>query len=211
VSTGERSPADAAVRGRLLIISAPSGAGKSTLIREVLRRFPGLAFSISHTTRTPRRGETDGVEYHFTTREEFERGIDEGRWAEWARVHGNYYGSCSRQLEDHLRHGRWVLLDIDVQGMEQLRRRYPDSVTIFILPPSEAELRRRLLARGTEDAQTVARRLAAGREEMTCQDRFDYRVVNDRISTAVARLCDIVTQVMPAGEEEARGKRHEPA
>ena len=116
----------------------------------MLERLPELAFSVSYTTRPPRPGETPGEDYHFIAREAFEAGISADRWAEWARVHGNYYGTCANQIEAYLQQGRSVLMDIDTQGMRQIRRRYPDSVTIFILPPSEAELRRRLVGRGPD-------------------------------------------------------------
>ena len=131
-------------RGHLFILSAPSWTGKSTLCRALLAHFPDLQYSVSHTTRTPRKGECEGRDYRFISLPEFEQMIGQGKWAEWATVHGNYYGTSADDIEKHLSAGRDVLLDIDVQGAAQILKRYPDSVPIFIMPPSMAELKERI-------------------------------------------------------------------
>ena len=179
-------------RGRLFILSAPSGAGKSTLCRELRRRMPELGYSVSFTTRPPRPGEREGVDYHFIDRDTFQAGIEAGRWAEWAEVHGHCYGTSAAVVEAALAAGRDLLLDIDVQGARQLRRRFPESVTIFIEPPSLDELARRLRARGTDAEAVIARRLANAEAELDQRHTYRYRVVNDRLEAAAARLAALV-------------------
>ncbi|MFZ0614424.1 MAG: guanylate kinase [Desulfobacterales bacterium] len=179
--------------GRLFIISAPSGAGKSTLCRAMRRRFPDLGYSVSHTTRRPRGEEKDGVDYHFISPEAFRAGIDTHKWAEWAEVHGNYYGTAAGFIDRALGEGRDVLLDIDVQGMEQILKRYPDSVTIFIMPPSLAVLRQRLQARGTDSAASVSRRLENAAAEMGKRRRYRHIVINDRLEEAIAEVSAIIS------------------
>ena len=143
-------------RGRLFILSAPSGAGKSTLCRAVLDRFPDLLYSISYTTRRPRQGEENGNDYHFIAKGEFERGIARGRWAEWADVHGNHYGTSAGLLDRGLNGGQDILLDLDIQGTRQILKQYPAAVTIFIMPPSLEILRYRLEKRGTDSPEVIA-------------------------------------------------------
>jgi guanylate kinase len=179
-------------QGRLFVISAPSGAGKSTLCRLLRERLPELRYSISYTTRPPREGEVDGVDYHFIDPATFKAGIAEGRWVEWARVHGHYYGTSSIAIAQTLAQGHDLLLDIDVQGAAQLAARYPDAVTIFIMPPSMGVLRQRLEKRGTDDPQVIALRLRNAREEMAARLQYHYTVVNDRLDQAVDRLAAIM-------------------
>jgi guanylate kinase len=179
-------------RGRLFILSAPSGAGKSTLCRHLLGRFKGLRYSVSHTTRPPRKGERDGIDYHFTTRRSFEAGIRQNQWAEWAEVHGNYYGTSAGFIDSCLRNGKNVLLDIDVQGARQILTRFPDSVTIFILPPSLKVLESRLAGRGTDPPDVIARRLQNARTEIAQKDFYRHVLVNDDLKTAVSELIGIV-------------------
>ena len=188
------SQADGARRttGRLFIISAPSGAGKSTLCRAVRQRLPDLRYSISHTTRSPRGEEKNGIDYHFITQAAFRKGIRAERWAEWADVHGNYYGTSAEFIDRALGEGCDVLLDIDVQGMEQILKRYPDSVTIFIMPPSLAVLRQRLQDRGTDSAASISERLDNAAEEIKRRKRYRHIVVNDRLEEAVEKLTAIV-------------------
>lgn len=181
-------------RGRLFIIAAPSGAGKSTLCEALRRRFPDLGYSISHTTRPRRGSEQDGVDYHFISETEFKRRIEADAWAEWATVHGNLYGTSAEGLADMLTAGQDVLLDIDVQGADQLFRKFPESVGIFILPPDMETLRRRLTARATDSAGVIERRLADAMEEMARKDRFTHVIVNDDLATAQAALFDIVAR-----------------
>ena len=188
------SQADGARRttGRLFIISAPSGAGKSTLCRAVRQRLPDLRYSISHTTRSPRGEEKNGIDYHFITQAVFRKGIHAERWAEWAKVLGNYYGTSAEFIDRALGEGCDVLLDIDVQGMEQILKRYPDSVTIFIMPPSLAVLRQRLQDRGTDSAASISERLDNAAEEIKRRKRYRHIVVNDRLEEAVEKLTAIV-------------------
>ena len=174
--------------GLALVLSAPSGAGKSTLVRCLVREFPHFAFSLSTTTRPPRAGEKDGREYRFVSREEFERLIDRGHFAEWALVHGNYYGTPLQATQKLLQAGEDVLFDIDVQGARQLRQSLPDSVLVFILPPGREELKQRLERRGTDDLEQIGRRLAAAEAELAAAPEFDYLVLNDQIAAACDRL-----------------------
>ncbi len=178
--------------GTLFIVAAPSGAGKSTLVNALLAREPGIALSISHTTRTPRPGDVDGVQYHFVDRATFEAMVARGEFLEHADVFGNYYGTSRGAVEPILEAGRDVLLEIDWQGAEQVRRAMPACVSIFILPPSRTELERRLRARATDSESTIEKRLAASREEIAHAGEFDCVIVNDRFADAVAALQAIV-------------------
>ena len=184
----------------LFIIAAPSGGGKSTLCHRVLKRFPEMRYSVSFTTRQRRRGEQDGVDYHFINKRDFKNGIKSGKWAEWAVVHGNYYGTSADFLADALAAGRDILLDLDVQGARQILARYPNSVAIFILPPSLEVLRERLEARGTDSAKSIAIRLKNAAEEIAQQDMFHHIIVNERLSKAVQELISIIDKYRTEGE-----------
>ena len=177
--------------GLLFIISAPSGAGKSTLCRAVLDRFPDLLYSISYTTRPPRNGEQNGVDYHFIAKDIFIKGIARGQWAEWAQVHGNYYGTSADFIDRGLADRRDILLDIDVQGTRRILRRYPDGITIFIMPPSLEALRCRLEARGTDSPEVIAVRLRNAQKEMAQKELYRHVIINDRLANAVAGLIGI--------------------
>lgn len=179
-------------RGRLLVLSAPSGSGKTTLVKRLLRRRLGLAASVSWTTRPPRDGERDGRDYHFVTPAAFARQRRRGGFLEWARVHGSWYGTPKGTVMRALRGGRDVLLNIDVQGARQIRRRCHDSVGIFVLPPSWRALQARLKARRTESRRERARRLAEARRELACAAQYDYVVVNARLEEAVRQLIAII-------------------
>ncbi len=185
------TPLSTPTAGRLFIVAAPSGAGKSTLVNALLARDPGLGLSISHTTRAPRPGDVDGVQYHFVDRPTFQRMVAAGDFLEHAEVFGNGYGTSRGAVEPMLAAGHDVLLEIDWQGAAQVRARIP-CVSIFILPPSRAELERRLRARGTDAEPVIARRLAASREEITHAHEFDCIVVNDDFAATVAALQGIV-------------------
>jgi guanylate kinase len=179
-------------RGHLFVVSAPSGAGKTTICRHVLQRMPDLMYSVSHTTRAPRSDEVPGRDYHFISTRRFEEKIDAGDWAEWARVHGNYYGTSAAFIQNNLARGRDILLDIDVQGTLQIIKAFPDSVTIFILPPSFEVLRQRLESRGTDSREVIETRLRNARREMDSQDIYRYRIVNVDLETAIGELIGII-------------------
>ena len=183
--------------GLLFILSAPSGAGKSTLCRVVLDRFPDMLYSISYTTRPPREGEQNGVDYHFIAKDEFKTGIERGRWAEWAEVHDNYYGTSAEFLERGLNGGQDILLDIDVKGMRQIINRYPSGITIFIMPPSLEILRDCLEKRGTDSPEVIAVRLKNAEKEMAQKDLYRHIIVNDLLADAVADLIGIFEKYRP--------------
>ena len=182
--------------GILYIISAPSGSGKSTLVNELRKFVPGLEFSISYTTRAPRGSEQNGREYYFISRQQFEDMIKRGEFLEYADVFGNYYGTAKSVLEHAARRGNDVLLDIDVQGERQVKQRIPDSVSIFVLPPSRAELESRLRKRSLSDhvnnEEVIRRRLDTARKEIENYPNYDYILVNDRLEQSVDRLQAIV-------------------
>lgn len=178
--------------GSLFIVSAPSGAGKTTLVRGLLARDPRVRLSVSYTTRAPREGETDGVAYHFTTVSDFMARRDQNEFLEWAEVHGNYYASSRLWLEMQLAAGQDVLLEIDWQGAEQVRRFFPDAVSIFILPPSFATLEQRLRGRGTDSEAIIQKRVAAAHHEMRQVDQFAYVIINNDLQVALEELCAIV-------------------
>ena len=182
----------ASARGSIVVISAPSGSGKSTLIKRVMAAFPGLRFSVSYTTRAPRAGERDGRDYFFVSRRAFERMIARREFVEWADVYGHLYGTAHKQLQAAEEAGRDILLDIDVQGHRQVRRRLPQAVSIFILPPSFRELARRLRHRHSDAPEEIARRLHTARGEIAHWPEYDYLVVNDRLADAAQALRAIV-------------------
>ena len=193
--------------GTLFIVAAPSGAGKSTLVNALLEREPGISLSISHTTRPPRVGEEYGRHYDFVEREAFERQIAAGTFLEHAEVHGNLYGTSLATVQGLLDQGRDVLLEIDWQGAAQIRRAKPDCVSVFILPPSRAELERRLRGRGSDAPEVIERRLHNSREEIAHAHEFDYIVVNDGFEEALADLQAIVRAVRQRAA--LQWKRHE--
>jgi guanylate kinase len=174
--------------GLLFIVSAPSGVGKSTIIRKVSADCPKLKFSVSCTTRQKRPEEVDGKDYHFLSREEFLNGISSGRFLEWAEVHGEFYGTDQHPVEQWLRAGKNVLLDIDVQGARLVRCAYPSAQTIFILPPSMHVLEERLRNRATETEEQLAVRVAAARREILESPWYDYIIINDDLQDAVDNL-----------------------
>jgi guanylate kinase len=184
------------VAGILFIISAPSGSGKSTLVNEVRKQLSGIEFSVSWTTRAPRGSEQDGREYHFTTREEFERMIQAGEFLEHAEVFGNYYGTARKSLEEARRDGHDLVLDIDVQGAAQVRATTPEAVSVFVLPPNPRVLRTRLRnrsrAEGVVNEEEVYRRLNEASREIEKYSQYGYILVNDVLDRAVAQLEAIV-------------------
>jgi guanylate kinase len=179
-------------RGYLFIISAPSGAGKTTLSKAVVKRFKDILYSVSYTTRSPRNSEQDGVDYYFIPKKDFKDRVASGYWAEWAKVHGNYYGTSGEFLEKGLASGRDILIDIDVQGTLQILENYPDSITIFIMPPSLETLRKRLEMRRTESRETIKRRLLTAEKEMAQKDLYRYIIVNDQLPVSIEKLVAII-------------------
>ena len=187
----------------LIVISAPSGAGKSTLCAELLKRQSSrIALSISSTSRAPRGAEVEGREYKFLSVEEFKKDIQAGDFAEWAEVHGNYYGTSRETLQQFWNQKRHVLLDIDVQGAESLRKAFPDiSFTVFIAPPSIEELERRLRGRGTETEAAIQKRMANAKHEMDEKEKFDFILTNDRFEETYQKLEEVVVSFMNQLEE----------
>ena len=180
-------------QGLLVVLSAPSGAGKTTLAHMLRKEFPEAVLSVSYTTRPPRGAEVNGTDYHFVDPRTFTAMIDHNEFVEWADVHGNYYGSAKGIVDQSYRPRGLALFDIDVQGGATIKRKYPDTVTIFILPPSMEELERRLRARGTDTDDVIQRRMLAARAE--CEkgaQSYDYLVINDRLEDAFNQLRAIV-------------------
>ncbi|NTV10038.1 MAG: guanylate kinase [Zoogloea sp.] len=178
--------------GTLFIVTAPSGAGKTTLVRGLLERDSQVHLSISYTTRAPRPGEQHGSEYHFVDVSTFKALRDRGEFLEWAEVHGNYYATSRVWLETQMRAGRDILLEIDWQGAQQVRKAFPGAVGIFILPPSEEELERRLKGRGTDTEEVIARRVLAARGEMRHVGEFDYVIINADLPVAMDDLIAVI-------------------
>jgi guanylate kinase len=181
------------VVARVFVITGPSGVGKGTLIRGLMERLPRLELSVSATTRPPRPGEQDGVDYHFLSREEFDRLVAAGDFVEHADYAGRSYGTLRGELERRLAESVPLVLEIEVQGARQVRTAMPDAVQVFIAPPSLAALRTRLVGRGTDDGPEVERRLRVAEEELEAQPEFEHVVVNDRLDDALDRLTDIVS------------------
>jgi guanylate kinase len=175
-----------------VILSAPSGGGKTTIARELLDRRKDVGYSVSCTTRAPRPGERDTHDYYFLTRQEFQRRVEEGDFAEHAEVHGNLYGTLKSEISRVLRSGRHVVMDIDVQGARQFRTAFPGCVTIFVLPPSGDVLLQRLKKRKTENPQQLAARLDSALRELHAVDEYEYVVVNDELELAIRSVSSIV-------------------
>ena len=180
-------------KGLLIVISGASGTGKGTVCKELLARERGLAYSVSATSRAPRAGEQDGREYYFRTRAEFEKMIAAGEFLEYADVYGNYYGTPLAPIEARRAAGEDILLEIDTQGALNVMERCPDGTFIFLLPPSLEELRRRITGRGTETAESLARRLAATRDEILLGKRYRYAVLNETVEAATDRIQTILS------------------
>lgn len=179
--------------GNLFIVSAPSGTGKTSLVNALLRSNQQIDLSVSYTTRAPRPGETEGKEYHFVNRETFLNMAKHGDFLESAEVYGNLYGTSQSWIETETSSGRDILLEIDWQGAAQVRRKFPDCITIFILPPSLQALENRLKARNQDSPTVIATRLQAAREDITHVVEFDYVIINDKLDQALQQLCAVVT------------------
>jgi guanylate kinase len=181
---------------QVFVITGPSGVGKGTLIRLLRERIPELALSVSATTRAPRPGERDGVDYHFLSDDEFASKVHDGEFVEWAEYSGRRYGTLRSELRRHVDAGRPVVLEIEVQGARQVREAMPEAIQIFIEPPDFDALKDRLVGRGTDQSAEVERRLAVAGKELAAAGEFQYRVVNDRLDEAVARLVEIVNRAV---------------
>ena len=186
-----------ATTGRLIVISGPSGAGKSTLLKQLFGRVSRLKPSVSATTRPPRPGEAEGIDYHFLSTAEFQRRMAAGDFLEACEVFGSghWYGTLESEVTPSLGEGKWVVLEIDVEGTFNVLKRFPDAITIFVRPNSLEELERRLRSRGTESSAAIQRRLEVARRELDCADRYQYQVVNDDVDRAVQEICDILTRL----------------
>lgn len=192
-------------RGMLVVVSSPSGGGKGTLIQRVLRKTPGLAYSVSYTTRAPRSGETNGREYFFVSTVDFEEMQQRGDFLESANVHGHLYGTSRLQVERECEAGKDIVLEIDVQGAASIRQLIDDAITIFILPPSYEILRQRLIARGTDSAEDLERRLNGAPAEVEQYKDFDYLILNEDVERAANELAAIITaERMRRDRQEAR-------
>lgn len=173
--------------GILLVLSGPSGAGKGTICKRLLEET-NIRYSISSTTRKPRRGEVNGREYFFLEKEDFEKKINEGAFLEWAKVYDNYYGTPKKFVQEILLSGQDCILEIDPQGANKVRKEKPDGVLVFIAPPSMQELKNRITNRGTENINEIQKRLSCAEEEMLCMENYDYVVINDKVELAVEKI-----------------------
>ncbi|HEV2089034.1 MAG TPA: guanylate kinase [Cryptosporangiaceae bacterium] len=206
--TGTRAKAGAA---RLTVLSGPSGVGKGSVVAEIRRHHPTVWLSVSVTTRPPRPGETDGVQYHFVSRNEFERMVAAGELLEHAELAGNRYGTPRRPVEERLAAGLPALLEIELQGARQVRAAMPGARLVFLAPPSWDELVRRLVGRGTEDPATIQRRLDAGRAELAAEKEFDITIVNDRVERAAAELVALLASPGPNAPVPSTGGQQGPS
>ena len=183
-------------KGKLFVISGSSGVGKGTLLKQLVQRNPELEVSISATTRSPRLGEVDGVNYFFTSKEDFLKEVENGDFLEWAEFNGNYYGTKQAWVERNLNKGRNLILEIETKGALQIKEKMPDAVLIFILPPSLEELEHRLRGRNTEDEETIQGRLHEVKREIECSKNYDYRIINDDLEKALSELEKLVKSVI---------------
>lgn len=180
--------------GALIIISGPSGVGKSTVLERVINKLSKVWFSISATTRSPRKGENDGIEYFFVSRDRFEEMISEGELLEYMEYAGNYYGTPKTPIEEHIKNGYIVILDVDVRGKINIRKSYSGGISVFIAPPSMEELEMRLRSRGTESEEVIQKRLAAAANELAHKDGYDHIVINSSVDEAADKLLKIINE-----------------
>lgn len=179
-------------QGILVVVSGFSGAGKGTLMKELLKRYDNYALSISATTRAPREGETDGKEYFFVTKEQFEKMRDERKLVEYAQYVNNYYGTPKEYVEQRMAEGKDVILEIEIQGALKVKKRFPDALLLFVTPPSAEELRRRLVGRGTETLEVINARLARAAEEASGMEAYDYLLINDDLDRCVEEMHQLI-------------------
>lgn len=179
-------------RGLLIVLSGPSAAGKNTLLNALMERLSDIKYSVSATTRAPRPGEQDGVNYYFLTREEFERRAAQGEFLEWAEFCGNLYGTPRKYVEEVLASGQDIIMDIDIQGAKQVRKAMPEAVSVFLMPPSAEELRKRIVKRGKDSEEAIRQRLSQVDREIQAVFDYDYVILNDDLERAVGRLVSII-------------------
>jgi guanylate kinase len=185
--------------GKLIVLTGPSGVGKGTLLRSLLQRHPELHLSISVTTRSPRPGEVDGKDYFFVDRSTFEQMVAQGKLLEWAEFAGNLYGTPRLAVESQIQAGRWVVLEIELEGARQIRQTFPEALRIFILPPSLSELEHRIRNRGQDSEAAIARRLQRAREEIDAANEFDIQIVNDDLEEALQNIEAALFSAAPSG------------
>ncbi|MFO5528027.1 MAG: guanylate kinase [Cuspidothrix sp.] len=174
--------------GKLIVLTGPSGVGKGTLMNAILQRYPELHYSVSATTRSPRPGEVNGKNYHFITRSEFEKLVTQGEFLEWAEFAGNCYGTPREAVLNHIQSGKLVVLEIELEGARQIRHTFPSALSIFILPPSFAELEKRIRGRGQDTEEAISRRLNRAEEEIAAADEFDLQIINDDFEEALQEI-----------------------
>ncbi|MCR5102690.1 MAG: guanylate kinase [Butyrivibrio sp.] len=179
-------------KGLLVVISGFSGTGKGTLVKEIMKKYDNYSLSVSMTTRSPRTGEVDGVDYHFVTNDEFEKLIKEDGFIEHAGYCDHYYGTPKKFVENELNNGRDVILEIEMQGALQVKEKYPETLLLFVTPPSITELERRLRGRGTETEEVIMKRLSRAKEEAVYMDKYDYLIINDKLDECVTEMNDII-------------------
>ncbi len=183
-------------KGEVIAVSAPSGSGKTTIIKKILKRYPEIVFSVSATTRPKRENETDGVEYFFISEDEFKSKIDKGEFVEWEKFYDYYYGTFKSFIDDNINSGKSVLLEIDVKGALSIKRIYPESHLIYILPPSYEELVRRLRNRQTETEEDFQKRIERAKMELSHKDQFDYIIINENLEKAVEETSVLISKII---------------
>lgn len=185
---GDDSPGGPIRSGRLIVLTGPSGVGKGTLLRQLLERHPDLQLSVSATTRQPRPGEIDGRHYHFVSRDAFSQMVERGELLEWAEFAGNFYGTPAKSLAEQIQEGRWVVLEIELEGARQVRQTLPEALQIFVMPPSFHALESRIRQRGQDSEAAIAKRLLRAQVEIAAASEFDIQIVNDDLESAVKQL-----------------------